>query len=256
MIEQKFSILIVEDQRLVARDLAERLKQAGYDISGIADNYDAAIALFDIHKPDLVLLDINIRGEKNGIAIATQINKTLPTPFIFVTAQTDSDTLQKAKNTFPSAYLVKPFTTSHLSVSIDLALHNFAHQKKGSNQGGTESINSAAEEEDTICLNQDFIFVKDGHTYIKIDQKQVSVIESQGNYIKIHTTEKNYLIRCTINSAIEKMKQPYFVRVHRSFCVNINKITKFDEHEISLGKHIVPIGRNYREDFVKKFDLE
>ena len=128
-------------------------------------------------------------------------------------------------------------------------------QRKGTNQSSVANNNLVAEEDETICLNQDFIFIKDAHTYIKIDQKEVLMIESQGNYVKIYTTEKNYLIRCTINNAIEKMKQPYFVRVHRSFCVNINKITKFDEHEISLGKVRVPIGRNYREDFVKRFDL-
>lgn len=253
MIEQKFSILIVEDERLVAKDIAARLTQAGYAIAGIADNFDSAISLFAANLPDLVLLDINIKGDKNGIDIATTINNSVPTPFIFVTAQTDADTLQKAKNTFPSAYLVKPFTTNHLTVSIDLALHNFAYQKRGTTEKSI--VNGVGEEEENIYLNQDFVFIKDGHTYIKINQNEVLMIESEGNYIKIHTFEKRYLIRCTINKAIEKMKQTYFVRVHRSFCVNINRVTKFDEHYITLEHVKVPIGRNYREDFIKNFDL-
>jgi DNA-binding LytR/AlgR family response regulator len=253
MIEQKFSILIVEDERLVAKDIAARLTQAGYAIAGIADNFDSAISLFAANLPDLVLLDINIKGDKNGIDIATTINNSVPTPFIFVTAQTDADTLQKAKNTFPSAYLVKPFTTNHLTVSIDLALHNFAYQKSGTTE--KTIVNGVEEEEENIYLNQDFVFIKDGQTYIKINQKEVLMIESEGNYVKIHTVEKRYLIRCTINKAIEKMKQPYFVRVHRSFCVNINRVTKFDEHDIILEHVKVPIGRNYREDFIKNFDL-
>jgi len=253
MIEQKFSILIVEDERLVAKDIAARLTQAGYAVAGIADNYDAAMSLFWTHSPDLILLDINIKGNKNGIDIATAINNATPTPFIFVTAQTDADTLKKAKDTFPSAYLVKPFTTNHLTVSIDLALHNFAYQKRGTTE--KPIVNGVEGEEENIYLKQDFVFIKDGHTYIKINQKEVLMIESEGNYIKIHTIEKRYLIRCTINKAIEKMKQSYFVRVHRSFCVNINRVTKFDEHYITLEHVKVPIGRNYRENFIKNFDL-
>lgn len=251
MSEQKFKILIVEDERLVAKDIAARLNQNGYEIAGIADNYKTAIALFNEHLPDLVLLDINIKGDKNGIDIATQINNTLPTPFIFVTAQTDADTLEKAKNTFPSAYLVKPFTTAHLSVSIDLALHNFAYQKKNS-----DDDNLQEECDETLYTKQDFMFVKDSNCYVKINKNEVSIIESDGNYIKIYTPEKKYLIRCTISNVIEKMKQPYFVRVHRSFCVNVNKVSKFTENEITIENRIVPIGRNYKESFIQNFDLE
>ena len=253
MIEQKFNILIVEDERLVANDIAARLKHVGYNISGIADNYNAAIALFNEHSPDLVLLDINIKGSKNGIDIATAINDTTPTPFIFVTAQTDADTLQKAKNTFPSAYLVKPFSTAHLTVSIDLALHNFAFLK---NETTAKSIsNSKIEVDDNIIIKQNYIFIKDGQTYIKLDQNDILMLEAQNNYVKIITIEKEYLIRCTINKAIDKMKQSNFIRVHRSFCININRVTKFNGNEITVENTIVPVGRNYKEDFIKSFEL-
>lgn len=251
MIEQQFKILIVEDERLVARDISERLKQKGYHITGIADNYKVAIELFNEHLPDLVLLDINIKGDKNGIDIAMQINQTKPTPFIFITAQTDAETLQKAKDTFPSAYLVKPFTTTHLAVSIDLALHNFSYQKKTAFATDLES-----QKDGNLYTKQDFVFVKDSNCYVKINQNDVYMIESEGNYVKIHTLEKRYLIRCTLSKAIEKMNQPYFMRVHRSYCVNINKITKFNEQEITLEHQKVPVGRNYKEDFIKNFDLK
>jgi len=250
MIEQKFKILIVEDERLVAKDIAARLNHVGYEIAGIADTFEKAMALFDEQAPDLVLLDINLKGQKNGIDIATEINQKTATPFIFVTAQTDADTLQSAKNTFPSAYLVKPFTTEHLSVSIDIALHNFAYQRKE-----TVDQTETEEEEALMYLKQEFVFIKDGNTYIKIQQAEVLMLESEGNYIKIHTPEKRYMIRCTMNKAIEKLKKQYFVRVHRSFCVNINKVTKFNENEVTVEHLKAPIGRNYKEEFIKNFDL-
>ena len=252
MAAEIFTIQVVEDEGLVAIDLSERLKQSGYDIAGIADNYDDAIELFKKKLPDLVLLDISIKGSKNGIDIATEINKLLPTPFIFVTAHTDADTLHKAKNTFPAAYLVKPFTTSHLLISVELALHNFAYQKT------MAAVNPAVlnNAEDDIYLKQDFIFIKEGQTFIKLEQRNVIYMEAQDNYVKLFTKEKSYLVRCTLLKAIEKMKQDYFVRVHRSYCINLNQVDDFTEYEISTSLTKIPIGRNYKEAFVSRFQLK
>lgn len=254
MIEQKFKILIVEDELLIAKDIAARLHQVGYEICGIADNYNTALSMFNEHSPNMVLLDINIKGDKNGIDIAAEINNILPTPFIFITAQIDSKTLQKAKNTFPSAYLVKPFTTAHLVVSIDLALHNFAFQKKEFT--AKESESNETDENGTIMVKQHYLFVKSEQTYVRINENNILMLEAQDNYVKIYTLEKSYTIRCTINKAIEKMKQDNFIRVHRSFCININKITKFNGNEITIEHLIVPLGRNYRDEFIKNFELK
>ena len=252
MPNKQFTILIVEDEGLVALDLSARLQQAGYFIAGIADNYNEAILLFKTKLPDLVLLDITIKGNKTGIDIATEINKILPTPFIFVTAHTDADTLQKAKNTFPASYLVKPFTTSHLLIAIELSLHNFAYQKNIDSLD-VANLNGA---EDDIYQKQDAIFIKDGHTFIKLHHSQINFLETDDNYVKIATTEKLYLIRCTMAKAIEKLKRDFYVRVHRSFCVNINKVDRFNEHEITIEKHTIPIGRNYKDEFIKRFELK
>ena len=252
MAAEIFTILIVEDEGLVAIDLSERLKQFGYAIAGLADNYDDAVDLFKKKLPDLVLLDITIKGKKTGIDIATEINKILPTPFIFVTAHTDADTLQKAKNTFPASYLVKPFTTSHLLVSVELALHNFAYQKTVA----TANPSVLQDAEDDIYLKQDFIFIKEGQAFIKLQQADVLYMEAQDNYVKLFTSHKNYLIRCTLAKAQEKMKPDYFVRIHRSYCININKVDSFTEHEVIIKGINIPIGRNYKDEFISRFELK
>lgn len=251
MTAEIFTIMIVEDEGLVAIDLSERLKQSGYAIAGLADNYEDAVDLFKKKLPDLVLLDITLKGKKNGIDIATEINKILPTPFIFVTAHTDADTLEKAKNTFPASYLVKPFTTNNLLVSVELALHNFAYQKTVAN-ANPSVLNDA---EDDIYLKQDFVFIKEGQAFIKLQQADVVYMEAQDNYVKLFTGEKNYLIRCTLSKAQEKMKPDYFVRIHRSYCININKVDSFTEHEVMINEIKIPIGRNYKDEFVSRFEL-
>ena len=251
MDKEIFTIMIVEDEGLVAKDLDARLQQTGYNVAGIADNYDDAIDLFKKKLPDLVLLDITIKGKKNGIDIAAEINKILPTPFIFITAHTDADTLEKAKNTFPAAFLIKPFTTSHVLISIELALHNFAYKKTVAQSNPSAEV----DDEDDIYLKQDYIFIKDGHKFLKLDQTNVLYMESEDNYVRIFLNAKSYLVRCTLKNAIEKMKRKNYVRVHRSYCVNVNHIDSFTENEIMINQVPIPIGRNYKEEFIKTFEL-
>ncbi len=251
MPKELFSILIVEDEGLVAKDLAARLMQTGYAIAGIADTYNDAIELFKLKMPDLVLLDITIKGNKNGIDIATEINNLLPTPFIFVSAHTDAETLEKAKHTFPASYMVKPFTTSHLLIAIELAIHNFAYQKTV----GSSTTETTTDTQEELYLKQDFIFIKEAHTFIKLHQPDVLYMEAKDNYIKLVTTEKSYLIRCTLMRLLDKMNKHFFVQIHRSFCINIDKVESFTEYEVTLNNCKLPIGRNYKEDFVKRFQL-
>ena len=251
MNKHTFNILIVEDEGIVAHDLAARLNHSGYNIVGIADNYEEAIQLFTAHKPDLVLLDITIKGNKTGIDVATAINNLLPTPFIFITAHTDAATLDKAKNTFPSAYLVKPFTTSHLLVSVELAIHNFAYQKKGADAATT--LPNA--DEDDVYSKQEYIFIKDGYAFVKIHKQDITYLEAQDNYVRLNTTQKHYMLRSTLAKTMERLNNNFIVRVHRSFCVNINCVDKFSEHEIQIGTATVPIGRNYKEEFIKEFEI-
>ena len=251
MSKELFTIMIVEDEGLVAKDLEARLLQTGYGVAGIADNFDDAISLFKQKLPDLILLDITIKGKKNGIDIATEINKILPTPFIFVSAHTDADTLEKAKSTFPASYMVKPFTTSHLLIAIELALHNFAYKKTVTNSNPL----TLPDAEDDIYLKQDYLFIKQGAVFLKVYQADILFMEAQDNYVKFFSKEKYYLVRCSLAKAVEKMKVDYFVRVHRSYCINMNNIDSFNEHEVLIRETKIPIGRNYREDFISRIEV-
>lgn len=246
----QFRIQIVEDELLVAMDLAERLKQSGYDIVDINDNADDAITAFREHLPDLVLLDITIRGKKSGIDVAHDINDVQPTPFIYITAHADAVTVNKAKNTFPAAYVIKPFTTSSLLVSIELALHNFAFQN--------EQVNDTAEikKDSNIYLKQNHVFIKDGYKFIKIFLNDILYLSAEDNYVRIVTGEKQFLIRNTLTRTTEILQRNFFVRVHRSFCINTNHIDSFSEQEVIIAGQAIPIGRNYKEELGKIFNFK
>jgi DNA-binding response OmpR family regulator len=102
MAAEKINILIVEDESIVAMDLANGLEKDGYHITGIADNAEEAQELFNAHEVDIVLMDVNILGDKDGIDTATELLKHRPVPIIYLTAFTDVATIDRIKQTHPA----------------------------------------------------------------------------------------------------------------------------------------------------------
>ncbi len=116
-------ILVVEDEPLVAEEIQDRLTRLGYDVLGIVDTGPAAIEAAERLRPDLVLMDIRIKGEMDGIEAAERISRQASIPVVYLTAHSDHATLQRAKHTAQFGYLLKPFKERDLKVAIDLALH-------------------------------------------------------------------------------------------------------------------------------------
>lgn len=115
-------VLVVEDEVIVARTIASQLNQLGYIVTGTASSGKVAIAKVLETKPEIVLMDIILKGEMDGIAAASYIREQLGIPVIFVTAYGDSNTLERAKVTQPFGYIVKPFTIKDLQIAIEIAL--------------------------------------------------------------------------------------------------------------------------------------
>lgn len=118
----KARILIVEDEILVARELEARLKAMGYSVEGIASTAEEAIHMVDEIRPDLVLMDIVLRGSEDGIFVANKIRAKFGTPSIYVTAYCDDSTLERAKESDPYGYIIKPFAESELRATLEMAL--------------------------------------------------------------------------------------------------------------------------------------
>ncbi|MEH2193903.1 MAG: ATP-binding protein [Nostoc sp.] len=115
-------ILVVEDEVIVARSIASQLSQLGYIVTGTASSGKVAIAKALETHPELVLMDIILKGEMDGIATASKIREQLDVPIIFLTAYGDDHTLERAKITQPFGYIVKPFTTKDLKIAIEIGL--------------------------------------------------------------------------------------------------------------------------------------
>ncbi len=119
-------VLIVEDDAIIAEDIKEMLSNVNYSTVGIAYNKREAMQLIVSKKPDLVLLDINLSGNYEGFEIAEYINTQMRLPFIYLTAYSSPEILNKAKHTTPMGYIVKPFTEQELFSTIEIATFNYS----------------------------------------------------------------------------------------------------------------------------------
>lgn len=120
---QKPKILVVEDEIIVAVNLGQKLKKLGYELVGITSSGEEAIQKAEENHPDLVLMDINIEGNLDGIETAEVLRNRFHTPVIYLTAYADESTLDRAKKTEPLGYIVKPFESDQLRSSIEVALY-------------------------------------------------------------------------------------------------------------------------------------
>ena len=126
----KKKILVVEDEGIVARDIQNRLKTLGYDVPEIASTGDIALQKAEQINPDLILMDIMLKGEMTGIEAAAAIRKQKNIPVIYLTAYSDEATLERAKITEPHGYILKPFEERELHTAVEIALHKHKIEQK------------------------------------------------------------------------------------------------------------------------------
>jgi DNA-binding NarL/FixJ family response regulator len=121
----RIRVLIVEDEPLIAEHIATYLDNSDFEVSAISYDWDDAAAQLKHNTPDVVVLDINLEEEKDGIQLARLINEKYHLPFLFLTAHSDKNTLQKAKEVNPGGYIVKPYNERTIAASIEIALSNY-----------------------------------------------------------------------------------------------------------------------------------
>ncbi|KAB8039908.1 response regulator [Silvanigrella paludirubra] len=123
-------ILIVEDEIILAKNLEDTLIEMGYQVVGISDNAMKAIMMFFLHEPDLILMDIHLKGEVDGIQTAEKILEQKAVPIVFLTANQDPATFQRAKIEGAFGYILKPFQEREMQIVIDIAISQFEERKK------------------------------------------------------------------------------------------------------------------------------
>ncbi|HRJ36789.1 MAG TPA: response regulator, partial [Flavobacteriales bacterium] len=187
----KTSVLVVEDESIVSKDIQQSLTKLGYNVVGSASTGEKAIALASELRPDIVLMDIMLKGTITGIDAAAEIKKNEGIPVIFLTAYADESTLAKAKVTEPYGYIIKPFKEIDLHTSIEMALYK--HKKESEIVKERDFLYSIVENKES----KDYIFVKSNSRLIKLNTKEIYYIEALKDYVVINTLNSRFTIHST-----------------------------------------------------------
>jgi len=241
---KKIRVLIVEDEPIIAADLEDRLIEMGYEVAGQCASGEESLLVFEQGNLDLVLMDIQLEGEWDGIQTAQKMLTKQPLPIIYLTSNTDDATFNRAKNTLPAAFLTKPFRGKDLQHAIELAISRAAPEKK--------HAESSKENTDAHLFN-DRLFIKVKDRMVRIFLSEILWLEADDYYCKLITHEKEFLITQTLKQMGESLSGiPEFMRVHRSFIVNLSHVEEIGDLFVFIHKKQIPLNKSSKDELTAR----
>jgi DNA-binding LytR/AlgR family response regulator len=243
--------MVVEDDQVVRTNLELLLEQENHELTGVVDNAADALKLFNEDRPDLIISDININGDVDGIELVKLINEIEKVPVLFITSIDEKSVFEKAKSANPYAFITKPIQRDLLERSIELAFQNVGQFDEVGQTGG-DSENWS---EDVML--KDCFFTKIGNKLKKIRLEDIDYIEVEGKYCSVVVQNRRINVKISLKDFILKLPEKQFLRISRNFVVNVDKIEDIDtfNYQLKLGDREIPISRTYKEDLIKRLNL-
>lgn len=220
---------IVEDEILIAENIGMHIEDMGHTVSGIAPHFDSAMSLVESRKPDLLLIDIRLKGNKSGLEVAREVKEKYELPFLFLTSNTDRGTLKKALETLPMGYITKPFSYEDLFIAIELVRTKI---QLGKEEGRKIEIKNGTQRQ-WVALN-DILF-----------------LEAARSYVTIHLKEGNIVLRQALGKLMGDFEAGEMARIHRSFAVNPRNVESVSSTKVIVAGVKLPLGPGYREEFLE-----
>ena len=244
MMDEKIKLLIVEDEMVIAANISLQLSELGYEVTGIVPRGEEALVHVRDNPPDIILLDINLKGELDGIETAREMQKMQNIPVIYLTANVDDAHFNRAKDTHPFGFIAKPFKKLDLQRAIELTVSQI-------NCGDGRS-NSADQQKDDTFILSDCIFVRHLNSMVKVNIKDILYIEAERNYCRIFSNNKEYLVVMTLKEMDNKLPSKHFLRVHRSYIINISQVKEVATSHLVIGRKAIPISKSQKEELLKR----
>lgn len=252
----KIKILLVEDDMIIAADVSMQLQQLGYEVMDILSEGEEVLPLLEQGLPDIIIMDIHLKGQIDGVQTAQMVYDKYQLPIIFLTANSDEHTFNRAKATKPYAFIAKPFKRRDLIRAIELVISRLAASEQGE-EALLKPSDQQIEEVPLPFILSDRIFVRHHHQMIKIYLKEILFVQAERNYCKIQTSQREYLMSIPLKRIEEKLPLEDFVRTHRSFLVNVEKIDTLSEHfdSLMIKNHKIPISRSLKNQVIRRLQM-
>ncbi|MFD2036417.1 LytR/AlgR family response regulator transcription factor [Belliella marina] len=241
-------ILVVEDDVNIAENIEEILELLGYVNIDIANSANQAIKIVKKYRPDMIFMDIKLKGDKDGIELGEILKQMVDAPLVFVTSYSDPTIIERAKRINPAGFIVKPFNTNDIHAIVEIVLYN----KRVNPISDTATVKS---KDESPYLVTDAVYIKADNAYEKVPYKDIFYVEANGNMVTIYTRHRNYTIRKSMKDMEEKLPSNLFLRVQKSFIVQLGLIENFNTKEITLESGaVVQVGRQYYNSFLAKLN--
>jgi len=216
MSTQKLNVLIVEDDLLLGIETESQLKKMGYNVLGIADNSGTAFEIIYADEPDVILMDIDIKGKMTGTQIGEKI-KHLNIPILYLTSFDDDTHFAEAQKSNIIGYLIKPVQPFNLKTALALAVKN------------TLSKGEEPQEKEDEFVSKDSFFFKKNDIYNKVPVASISYIQADGNYSEIYLqTGEKFVARITLNKFESELPEDDFMRIHRKYIARMDQVKSID----------------------------
>ncbi len=210
--------------------LISMLSKNNFEVVGSAANADMAWSDIQNLEIDLLILDINLAGKKDGIWLGQQVRKNLNIPIVFLTAYGDDVTLNKLSSLNPNGYLLKPYNKPTLITTINIALQSF------------NAINNQLPQ-----IDKQTITIDSGGKKIKLQLSKIVYTKSDGNYLEIYLEQKSFIIRQKLSDFLEALPENnYMIQVHMRYIVNTNFITAVSLNFVTINEIEVPISKKFK----------
>ena len=199
----------------------------------------------------MVLIDISLKGKLDGIDLAKVVNTIHRIPFIFLTSHADRGLVERAKTVNPAGYMLKPFNDRELAINIEMALSNFSNQRAHPGPGAPADY--SREDHPVYHLNES-LFLRKDHHFQRVALADITILEADNNYTTVYTNKDKFIYSTVLKKMEEKLPGKYFLRVHRSYVVNINAVTGYEGNMLYVGDRRIPVSKQYRHEVFKIFD--
>ncbi len=238
------NILLVEDNLSFALEVEMIISEIGYNRIGTVESAAAAYAMMEKGHPDLIIADVSLKGEKDGIDMINDL-KDYKGAVIFITQYRDKSLYERAKRLQPIAYLVKPFDKFSLQSCIETAFLSLTSEQEEST--ATKEL---------VDTNENF-FIKQNNVLSKVHIMDIQSIHSDGNYCEfVLIGGKKYALKMSLVSALKKLPERDFIRVHQRYALQAKLIDGINTTEsvILIGEERYPMGRTYRKQLLERFN--
>ncbi|NCQ10653.1 MAG: response regulator transcription factor [Bacteroidetes bacterium] len=221
-----YSCIVLDDDSISLTIVSKLLSEYGsFNLLETIQNPEVAFAYLLQNKVDLLIIDVDLNGV-NGIELLGQ----LPNKISAIVISSYDEYAIQAFNASVLDYVLKPLQKIRFFKALSKAVDDLNRGKTSSN---------------TNTTNENAIFVRKNDSYVKVTISDIQYLHSDGDYIEIFTQDTKYLIISTMDTLLGKINSSDFLRVHRSYAVPISKVQSFQDHDLYIGKHVIPVSKSY-----------